>query len=133
MRQPRAVTIYSAAQTRAAADAAGDHGVLLLSPPAAAGFIGPAWFAQMVAGHAPAALDCGADPGHALAALRFGLKLIILSDPQRGLLSCAAEVGAKVLPVRPPSLDLFNWALDRTKARDALRAWLIAEAPFTQR
>lgn len=123
MRQPRAVTIHSAPQARAAVDAAGEHGVLLLSAPGAAGFLGPAWFAEVVGGHVPAALDCGGDPGHALAALRFGLKLIILAEPHPSLLSCAAEVGAEVLVERPPSLDLFDWALDRPRAQAALRAW----------
>lgn len=126
MRQPRAVTIHSAPQARAAVEAAGAYGVLLLSAPAAGGFLGPAWFAQIVGGHAPAALDCGADAGHALAALRYGLKLIILAEPQPGLLSCAAEVGARVMPERPPSLDLFDWNLDKPQARAALRAWLAA-------
>jgi hypothetical protein len=124
MRQPRAVTIYNAAQARAAAEAAGAHGVLLLSAPAAAGFTGPAWFAEMVGGHRPAALDCGTDPGHALAALRFGLKLIILRAPAAALRSCAEEVGARILPERPSSLDLFEWNLEKHKARAALRAWL---------
>ncbi|MBR0655670.1 hypothetical protein [Plastoroseomonas arctica] len=124
MRQPPAVTIYSAAQARAAIDAAGPRGVLLLSAPAAAGFLGPAWFAAMVVGHEPAALDCGADPGHALAALRFGIKRIILAEPSDGLLSCAAEVGADILPERPPSLDLFDWNLGKPQARAALRVWL---------
>lgn len=126
MRQPRAVTIHSAPQARAAVEAAGEHGVLLLSAPGAGGFLGPAWFAQMVGGHAPAALDCGADAGHALAAIRFGLKLVILAEPHSGLLSCAAEVGAQVLPARPPSLDLFDWDLEKPKARAAMRAWLAA-------
>lgn len=124
MRQPRAVTIYSAPQARAAIEAAGEHGVLLLSATGAGGFLGPAWFAQVVGGHAPAALDCGADAGHALAALRFGLKLIILAEPHPGLLSCATEVGARVLPARPPSLDLFDWNLGKPQARAALRVWL---------
>jgi hypothetical protein len=124
MRQLPAVTIYSGPQARAALDAAGPRGLLLLSAPGAAGFLGPAWFAAMVEGHAPAALDCGADSGHALAALRHGLKLIILSEPAEGLLSCAAEVGARILPVRPPSLDLFDWNLAKPQARAALRAWL---------
>ncbi len=127
MRQPRAVTIHSAPQARAAVEAAGAYGVLLLSAPGAAGFLGPAWFAQIVGGHSPAALDCGADAGHALAALRYGLKLIILAEPQPDLLSSAAEVGARVMPERPPSLELFDWNLGKPQARAALRAWLAAE------
>lgn len=126
MRQPRAVTIHSAPEARAAVEASGEHGVLLLSAPGAGGFLGPAWFAQMVGGHTPAALDCGADAGHALAALRYGLRLIILAEPHPGLLSCAAEVGARLIPERPPSLDLFDWNLDKPQARAALRAWLAA-------
>jgi hypothetical protein len=124
MRQPPAVTIHSAAQARAAIDAVGARGLLLLSAPGAAGFLGPAWFAAMVGDHAPAALDCGADAGHALAALRHGLKLIILSEASEGLLTCADEVGARILPVRPPSLDLFDWNLTKPQARAALKAWL---------
>jgi len=128
MRQPPAVTIYSRAQAQAAIEAAGPAGVLLLSAPGAAGVLGPAWFVAMVGSHAASALDCGDAPGHALAALRFGIRRIILARPGPALLSCATEMGAELMAERPPSLDLFDWNFDRPQARAALRSWLACQS-----
>jgi hypothetical protein len=124
---PRAVVVHDRAQAEAAIVAAGAGSVLLLSAPAAAGFLGPAWFAAIVGGHAPAALDCGADPGHALAALRAGVTLLVLAPEVpafAAVAAAAAECGAALLTARPPSLDLAGWDLSRPAARAALARWL---------
>lgn len=78
----------------------------------------PWWRAMVAAGLAetepkPAAtcdiLDCGAAPGAAMAALRHGQRLLIL-DPAcpafPRVAGVAAGLGARVLPARPPALDL---------------------------
>ncbi len=53
------------------------------------------------------ALDCGAMPGHALAALRHGLKRIRYEGPSfDAVADIARQYGATVLRERPPALDL---------------------------
>lgn len=119
-----AVVVHAPGQARAALDLAGPRGVVLLSPPGAAGGMGAAWFLALVAearaaaaGSASAreppphwaALDCADAPGSALAALRAGARLLVL-DPAApafpAVTAAAAEVGAAVWPARPPALDL---------------------------
>lgn len=136
---PAAVTVHGLAQAQAALAAAGPAGVLLLSAPAAACFAGPAWFLAVVAQAASrqpgitmrAALDCADAPGTALAALRAGARIIVLAGacPAFGAVGSAArEVGAVVLPARPPSLDLGLLDLRRRADAARLAAWL-APAP----
>lgn len=123
----RAVVVHDAAQARAAIAAAGARGVLLLSAPGAAGSLGPAWFAAILSGHDHAAIDCGADPGHALAALRFGFRLLVLAPEAPGFAAvagAAAECGARLLAARPEALDLAGWDLSRPAAQAALARWL---------
>src|SRR6476661_1241220 len=45
---PPAVTVHAAAEAALALSLAGNRGVLLLSAPGAAGFLGPAWFLGIV-------------------------------------------------------------------------------------
>ena len=140
-RQPRpedmpAVVVHAAAEAEAALALAGPRGVLLLSAPGAACSMGAAWFLALVrqaataaapgVAHA-AALDCGDAPGHALAALRAGARLLIL-DPAcpafAAVAAAAGEAGAAVWPGRPAALDLRGLDLGRPGARAKLAAWL---------
>jgi hypothetical protein len=137
---PPAVTVHGAADARAALAAAGPGGVLLLSAPGAGGYGGPAWFLGVVALEAAArpgvrhlvALDCADAPGTALAALRAGLRLVVLDGACpafAAVAAAAAEAGARVLPARPDSLDLGGLDLRRRADRARLAAWLATEAP----
>ncbi len=131
-----AVVVHDAAGAERALTLAGEGGVILLSAPGAAGSLGAAWFLALVRGAAEraprraahrAALDCGDAPGHALAALRAGARLLIL-DPAipafAAVESAAAEVGAELWTARPPALDLAGLDLRRARDRDRLVAWL---------
>jgi hypothetical protein len=103
--------------------------VVLLSAPAAAGYAGALWWRELIAAAralhpaTPALdiLDCGAAPGHALAALRAGQRVLILDlCPAFAAVASAAETwGAHVLPLRPPALDLAERGAERR-----LRDWL---------
>ena len=114
----------------------------MLSAYAAAGTVGPAWFDAVVGTAAAAnpeaviegALDCGAMPGHALAALRHGLKRIRYDGPAfDAVADIARECGATVLRERPPALDLTAEpdpdGPERTAALvDLCSRWLRAKA-----
>ncbi|WP_230169251.1 hypothetical protein [Roseomonas sp. CECT 9278] len=137
---PPAVTVHGLAGACAALAAAGPRGVLLLSAPGAGGFAGPAWFLGMIAAAAAAhpgiplqaALDCADAPGTALAALRAGARLVVLDHDSPGyaaVAAAAAEIGARLLPARPPSLDLGRVDLRRRDDLARLVAWLAMEAP----
>ena len=91
--------------------------VLLLSAPGAAGFMGCLWWRALVraardacpATESADALDCGAAPGYAMAALREGQRILILSrtcPAFPAVCNAAARLGAEVWPDRPPALDL---------------------------
>jgi hypothetical protein len=104
--------------------------VTLLSAPGAAGFAGCLWWRAMV-GQALAAfpaavaldvLDCAEAPGHAMAALRAGQRLVVLAGgcPAFPAVSAAAaRLGASVLARRPDSLDLAAAGAERW-----LETWL---------
>jgi hypothetical protein len=131
------VVVHAPAEAAAALALAGARGVILLSAPAAAESLGPAWFLalvrQAVAAHPGAPpphamlLDCGDAPGAALAALRAGARWLVL-DPGvpafPGVAGAAAEVGARVWPARPQALDLRSVDLRRPAGRARLAAWL---------
>ncbi len=133
----RAIIIHSLAHARAALRAAAAHGVpvTLSSAPGAAGYAGPEWFRQLIAAataehpaaQVTAVLDCGTAPGHALAALRAGLKAIRFeADPAVGkrIAELAAHYGARVAPAAGDALDLAA-AVDPDAA---CHAWLGAGA-----
>lgn len=126
---PPAVVVTSLAEARAAL-AAGP--VLLLSIEGAAGSLGPAgWRAlmDMAAAGQPVshALCCGSAPGYALAALRAGQALIVLDGTVPAfaqVAEAAAQVGATVLPARPPALDLRRIDLRKPGGQAMLARWL---------
>ena len=89
----------------------------LLSAPNAASFLGPAWWAtlmaalqpQMTAADARDLLDCGRSAGRAMEALRIGLRRLVLTpDCQQfeAVLARAAALDADLARQRPEALDL---------------------------
>jgi len=133
----KAITIHSLRHARAAAAAAAETGkpLLLVSAPAAAAYAGPAWFgavARQVADEFPdaeitAILDCGDRPGHALAALRHGLKAIRYDGPGHAAVADIAEQhDASVLRKRPRALDLYDLPQsdDDARLKRACTSWL---------
>jgi hypothetical protein len=129
-----AFVVHDLGQAKAALRAARERGlrVYLLSVPGAAAALGPAVWREMAAEAArtepgalrSAILDCGRDPGFALAALREGVGAIVVD--------VANEVRAKITDIALQS-NATVWerapapALDLAQAPDPLasaRAWL---------
>lgn len=129
-----AVVVHGRAEAEAALALAGPRGVLLLSAPGAAGSLGPEGFLALVSAAAAArpgvphrvALDCADAPGHALAALRSGLELLVLTPcPGFAAVAAAAEArGATLWTARPEALDLGPIDLDRPGGQNKLALWL---------
>ncbi|MBU8544931.1 MULTISPECIES: hypothetical protein [Roseomonadaceae] len=126
---PRAVILRGAAELVALRALVPPGSALLLSAPGAAGFLGPRPWRAMVAA-APGfadALCCGDAAGDALAALRAGCRRLVLDNACPGyhmVEGAAAEIGAILLPARPPALDLAGLDLRRADAFAKLNAWL---------
>lgn len=131
---PPAIIVHNfrhAEAALAAAEAAGTP-VQLLSAPGAAGYGGAAWFAELVAAAraehpgamAEAVLDCGAEPGLALAAIRAGIEAIRVRVPapvRARIAAIASAAGCRLVPnVRVRALDLLD-ARDPKREADA---WL---------
>jgi hypothetical protein len=130
---PRAVIVHSLDHARLALAAAraAQVPIILRSAPGAASYAGAGWFAAMTARAArefpgvafTAALDCGSDPGHAMAALREGVRLVRLSGPARvraKIASMAKKSGAALDEDDAAALDLLTTANPAV----ALRDWL---------
>ncbi|TAN64386.1 MAG: hypothetical protein EPN20_08430 [Magnetospirillum sp.] len=105
--------VHSLAEARAVM-AARDVGeaVTLESPPAAAGYHGIGWWRALVTAlteefpdrEIKAVLDCGSAPGHALAALRAGVKSVRIDAPAEtlaALTEIAAALGAAIQQKKP--------------------------------
>ena len=137
--KPRAIIVHSAAQARAVLVAARAAGCrpFLLSAPGAAGFLGAEAFAAMAAAAAEGlgemaavpVLDCAEAPGHALAALRAGIRVVRLDAPQparRRVADIARQLGARLIGTADigPLLDL----LDEADPELACRVFLGAAA-----
>ena len=114
-----AVVVHSLRDARAAL--APGRPVTLLSAEAAALYAGAGWWQALVAAaraESPLTavddfLDCGDASGHALAALRIGLRRLILRPDAPGRERVAAIVAAMdgtLLAERPPALDLGDRA-----------------------
>lgn len=134
------MVVHALDQAEAALDSAGPRGVLLLSAPAAGVSAGPGWFLALVAEArrrhpgvpCAAALDCADAAGSALAALRAGVRIIVLDGrcpAFPAVAGAAAEVGASLLPGRPPAFDLGRIDLRRRDDRARLVGWLAMEVP----
>jgi hypothetical protein len=127
------VVVHAAAEAVLAMALAGPGGVLLVSAPGAAGQLGPGWWQALLlaAGAGSGVLDCADAPGQALAALRAGCRDLVLDGGCPGFAAvagAAAEVGARLRPARPPTLDCARLDLRRPAARETLAAWL-AQGP----
>lgn len=130
---PPSVVIHGLEHAMQALAVAGPAAVTLLSAPAAAGFLGVAWWRALLTlvsaehpGGLHELLDCDDAAGRAMEALRLGQRRLILglACPQRdAVLDRAAGLDAVILPWRPPALDLGLRGSGR-----ALGAWLAAGA-----
>jgi len=108
------VAVASLAEARAALEQgrAAGVGVTLFSPPGAAAYLGVGFFWALVEAaradvpgvEVEAVMDCGDDPGWALAALRTGFKAVVLGGhpgARRRVAAIAKALGARVLLQRP--------------------------------
>jgi hypothetical protein len=124
----RRIIIHSLAQARAALAAAAELGVpiTLESAPAAGGYAGPGWWRALIeaaraerpAADVIAVLDCGEEPGAALAALRAGVPRIRFAgaaEMRARLAAIATQLGAAV---EGPAVE--ENVLDLLEARDPL-------------
>lgn len=105
----------------------------LLSPPAAAHYLSPGLFLAITGPEDPdclPVLDCGAAPGHALAALRAGCPALVLRPGPAfpAVAGAARDSAALLLPERPPSLEMATLRPDTPRGVALLRSWLIGEA-----
>jgi hypothetical protein len=130
---PRAVIVHSLDHARLALAAAraAKKPIVLRSAVGAASYVGAGWFAAMVARAArefpgvnfTESLDCGEEAGHAMAALREGVRMVRLSGPKKlraKVASMAKKSGAVLDEDDSPALDLLE--VDNPAA--ALREWL---------
>jgi len=115
------VIVHSLDHARTAVAAAASLGrdVTLVSAPGAGAYAGPLWFKAVVDEAAAAfpgiavtaVLDCGAEPGTVLAALRAGFRRVIFTGPEAmraRLAEIAAATGAAIEPRQPGALDLLG-------------------------
>lgn len=99
--------------------------ITLLSAPGAGAYAGALWWRALVAAARAAhpttdcadILDCADAPGRAMAAIRAGQAILVL-DPACPAFPRVASL-ARVLPARPPALDLGTRGAERR-----LRPWL---------
>ena len=137
MKARKAITIYGLPQANATASLAVELSlpIILLSAPAAVSFAGPAWYLSVVMqtqeaypnADIEAILDCGSFGGHALAALRQGIKTIIYNGTANAAIdNIATQFDACVLRHRPDSLD-SRLAKTEKSLNTALRDWLNSE------
>jgi hypothetical protein len=128
-----AVIIHSLADARSALQIGAP--VTLLSAPGAALYAGCGWWRAMVQRaraefpHVPMTdiLDCADASGQALAAVRIGQHMLVLTPDAPGwdaVAAIAAQQGGTVLSARPPALDLAAG-----NARRRLAAWLRGAPP----
>ena len=105
--------------------------ITLCSAPDAAASLGPAWFRDIILVleqtypevDMEAVLDCGDAAGHALAALRAGVRIIRFSGPARTatkIEDIAGTYGARLVRRSPRILDPRG----EPDEAAALRAWL---------
>jgi hypothetical protein len=131
------VIAHEAEQAAEALRLAAGRPIALLSAEGAGGVLGAAGWRALLAEAArrvPGApfadlLCCGDAPGHALAALRAGCRSVVLDGAcpaYAAVAAAAAEGGARLLPARPPALDLAGLDLGREGGRRRLAQWLAA-------
>jgi len=131
----KAVVVHDLEQARIALEAARAVGrpITLLSAPAAASAVGPAWFATLVRTvraefpqvEIEAILDCDRAAGRAMAALQAGFNGIVFTGSETVLLKLAdlgEDLHCTLYDMRPKALDL----LAEKDPAAACRAWLRA-------
>jgi hypothetical protein len=129
------VVVHDLDQARLALAAAREVGrpITLLSAPAAASAVGPAWFATLmrtVRAEFPdveveAILDCDRAAGRAMAALQAGFNGVVFTGSTTMLLKLAdigEDLRCTLYDARPEALDL----LAEKDPAAACRAWLAA-------
>jgi fructose/tagatose bisphosphate aldolase len=129
----KAVVVHDLDQARIALGAARAVGrpITLLSAPAAASAVGPAWFATLVRTvraefpevEVEAILDCDRAAGRAMAALQTGFNGIVFTGSETVLLKLAdlgEDLRCTIYDMRPAALDLMA----RKDPAAACRAWL---------
>ncbi len=132
-----AFVIHGMDDARTVLTAASDFGrsVALWSAPGAAAYMSAPVFREIidaVGAEFPdidviGVLDCGQDAGYALAALRHGVRFARVELPsvtRDKVTDIARQVGATIVNVRPPALDLVDCADPVAACRD----WLSAAA-----
>jgi len=108
---------------------------LLLSAAGAAGWLGAAGWAALVARAGSLfpgvafrhALDCGAAPGHALAGVRAGLPILVLDGAHPAwpaVAGAAAAAGVALWPARPAAIGIEGIDLRRPSGLARLRVLL---------
>lgn len=128
-----AFVVHDLDQARAVLAAARETGrpVAAWSPPGAAAYWGAAYFAALAdeakasesGGDAVFVLDCGAEAGFVMAALRAGLRALYFGgddDARLRLIEMAQRSGAALLDERPERVDLGAARDPAAAAREAL-------------
>ena len=126
--------VHDLQHASAAARAACETGVAvtLRSAPAAAGYLGPQVFAEMIAAtrhkwpdaDIRGVLDCGDEPGRALAAFRHGItcvRVAVGGDVRARLADIARQRGAELDNDDESALDLLDAADPLSESRN----WLL--------
>jgi fructose/tagatose bisphosphate aldolase len=107
--------------------------VMLLSADGAAAYAGPSWFAHLIDdAHTRfpevtvvGVLDCGDQPGLAMAALRDGFSIVRFDGPTFDkIANIAAQLDAQALQHRPKCLTLDNLRQDSAILCSACEEWL---------
>jgi|APTNR8051073442_1049403.scaffolds.fasta_scaffold26359_2 hypothetical protein len=132
------IIIHSLADARIGLAAAHEarRPVRLLSGPGAAAALGPPVFhaitqdarAEWPGVDAEFVLDCGGDPGLALAALRHGIqhvRVTVADDTRASLADIAQALGARLVTAAGPALDLA----DVSDPAEHCRLWLATAEP----
>ena len=134
--EPPTIIVHHLDHARAALAAAEETatGVRLLSAPGAAAFGGASWFADMIrlarqehpGAEAEAVLDCGAEPGLALAAIREGVEAIRIratAETRGRIAAIAAAAGCRLIgSAAAPVLDLLDSPDPETESKTWLNA-----------
>jgi hypothetical protein len=132
---PKAIEVTTPIQAAAAINAAAALRVpvMLLSAEGAAAYAGPSWFAHLI-DDAQArfpdvsvvrVLDCGDQPGLAMAALRDGFSTVRFDGPAFDKIAdIATQLNAQALQRRPAILTLDNLRQDETILYTACEEWL---------
>lgn len=127
------LVVHSLTHARAAAAVSARRGVPLTiaTAPGAGGYLGPAWFGQVLGiatsenpnARLDGVFDCGDQAGCVMAALRYGLKRIRFDGTKRQrarLIGLAAAYGAEIVTGPADTFDLLH----EDEPEAAIGAWL---------